>query len=83
MLNWFKRKPEAKKNEVVNGQYTVAMAIIDMCKMLDDRALIHVIHKAVEDRRMAQEDFMILRLRIDMLYDRRFDKSVQDHIDPV
>lgn len=83
MLNWFKPKSRKPSHDAGSGQYMVAMEIIDMCKVLDDRALIHVIHKAVENRLMAQEDFMILRLRIDMLYDRRFDKSVQDHIGPV
>ena len=83
MLNWLNRKRKKLPANSGTQMYMTAIDIIGLCKLVDDRALIHIIHKVIESRLMSQEDFMIMRLRLDMLYDRRFDKSVQDHIGPV
>jgi hypothetical protein len=83
VFNLFKRKkPEAPLESGMAMFHTAADAV-RLCRGLDDRVLIHVIMKALENTLMSREDFLILRLRIDGLYDRRFDKSVQDHSDPV
>lgn len=83
MFNLFKRK--ASKVPVDSGMvmFNLAAEVVRMCRGLDDRILIHAIMKSLENTTMSREDMLVLRLRIDGLYDRRFDKSVQDRSDPV
>jgi hypothetical protein len=79
----FKRKRQEPVIESGMAVFQDAVEVVRICRKMEDRLLIHVIMKALDNTQMSREDFLVLRLRIDGLYDRRFNGSMQGHSDPV
>lgn len=76
MFKLFGRKRRQPEENI--AMFTQAADVVRMCVPLSGRVLIHVICKIVENSDMDDDEMAILRMRLDFVRSRRYNKSVPD-----